>query len=325
MASEKFKLTYLAKHKATGQYRAIRFLPKASVPANFFWGGVEVYQALTNHPNVIHFYGSLEDRTYYYAVFDRFDVPNLYEAIPQIFKKDPSAFGERQVALVIRTILETLVFCHSKGIVHSDLDFQNILVDIQGKGNELKNLYITGFGASRLYREYYRIYRNHESATHHFVHDDESPRNADDEGVDPDDWFVAPETRNGDLSDFVEAGDVWSTGIIAYQLLARYHPFENKKVLPKSFNDPVWKLKHFATAPYLQHLSPEAKDFLSSLLVYDMEFRPTAEKALEHPWLRTSRGAEKKVQKGDIMHCLVSTILALNYLQTSSLSWPRFV
>ena len=41
-----------------------------------------------------------------------------------------------------------------------------------------------------------------------------------------------------------------------------------------SFTDPCW-----AT------ISDKAKDFISKLLTYDIDQRPTAENVLQHPWL----------------------------------------
>jgi serine/threonine protein kinase len=34
-----------------------------------------------------------------------------------------------------------------------------------------------------------------------------------------------------------------------------------------------------------QHVSDSAKDFIRKLLTYDPAKRPTAEKALQHPWI----------------------------------------
>ena len=41
-----------------------------------------------------------------------------------------------------------------------------------------------------------------------------------------------------------------------------------------SFSDPSWS-----------SISDKAKDFISQLLIYDIEKRPSAEEALSHPWI----------------------------------------
>lgn len=46
------------------------------------------------------------------------------------------------------------------------------------------------------------------------------------------------------------------------------------------FSDPAW-----------DEVSDEAKDFVTSLLAYEEEDRPSAEKALQHPWLKAARAS----------------------------------
>ena len=47
-----------------------------------------------------------------------------------------------------------------------------------------------------------------------------------------------------------------------------------------SFNDPVWK-----------NISDQCKDFITQLLTLDQNHRPSAEQALEHPWLKQAHDA----------------------------------
>jgi serine/threonine protein kinase len=42
-----------------------------------------------------------------------------------------------------------------------------------------------------------------------------------------------------------------------------------------NFNDPVWK-----------SISDQCKDFITKLLTLDQNTRPSAEQALQHPWLK---------------------------------------
>jgi len=55
-----------------------------------------------------------------------------------------------------------------------------------------------------------------------------------------------------------------------------------------SFNDPIWK-----------SASDQCKDFISQLLTLDQNKRPSAEKALQHPWLtQATKQQMDKVDKG---------------------------
>jgi serine/threonine protein kinase len=110
----RFRPFFMARHKERGQYRSIKFMPKKRVPEKFFWGEVQTYKALF-HPNVLNLYETLEDEDNYYFIVDRLDRPNIYQAVPKMFP-NPQDFDETQVALMVRCILKTLVYCHKNNI-----------------------------------------------------------------------------------------------------------------------------------------------------------------------------------------------------------------
>ena len=77
--------------------------------------------------------------------------------------------------------------------------------------------------------------------------------------------------------------DVWSVGIMTYVLLSGNPPFngsDEKEIIKKvkagriSFQNPVW-----------DHVGDSAKDFIRSLLTIDRHERPSAQDALNHPWM----------------------------------------
>lgn len=49
-----------------------------------------------------------------------------------------------------------------------------------------------------------------------------------------------------------------------------------------SFQDAVWS-----------NVSDDAKDFISQLLIKDQDKRPSAEQALQHPWVQKASDAQK--------------------------------
>lgn len=92
--------------------------------------------------------------------------------------------------------------------------------------------------------------------------------------------YVAPEVTNNEGVDY--AADMWSVGIITYILLSGISPFRgvnDRETLTKirqgawDFDD-RWK-----------NISNEAKDFIRSLLVYNVDKRMNVKAALTHPWL----------------------------------------
>lgn len=102
--------------------------------------------------------------------------------------------------------------------------------------------------------------------------------------------YLAPEVilamQDGDAVNMHEcltpALKVWAAGVSVFLLLGGYPPFEGSTTRdlfnsildqPLSFDAPSW-----------EHVSDEAKDFVSRLLDKDMGSRATAAEALQHPW-----------------------------------------
>ena len=83
-----------------------------------------------------------------------------------------------------------------------------------------------------------------------------------------------------------------SLGVIAYILLSGNKPFwgppqemswekRRKIIIDRIMRCEYMKMK----GPAWQNISPEAKEFVESMLQMDPYWRPTAAKALKHPWI----------------------------------------
>ena len=100
---------------------------------------------------------------------------------------------------------------------------------------------------------------------------------------------MAPEVLN---SQTFPASDIWSAGVMAYQLLSGYLPFDDVRNPNAPALSIIWKgilteEPSFRRSAWTE-VSPEAKDFVTLLLNKNHEKRPTAKEALKHPWLQTS-------------------------------------
>ena len=99
---------------------------------------------------------------------------------------------------------------------------------------------------------------------------------------------MAPETLS---SQTFPASDVWSAGVMAYQLLSGFLPFDDHRNPSAPALSLIWKgilteAPSFRRSAWAE-VSPEAKDFVEALLQKDPARRPTAKEALRHPWLQT--------------------------------------
>jgi Protein kinase domain/EF hand len=108
-------------------------------------------------------------------------------------------------------------------------------------------------------------------------------------------YSMSPETMRG--IPYTTQADLWSIGVVTFILLAngRVQPFEGRNpkqvvanVLRGRFsfdNDEIWG-----------HISQQAKDFISSLLVLEPNQRLTASTAREHEWFAYCKKLQERQQ-----------------------------
>ena len=106
---------------------------------------------------------------------------------------------------------------------------------------------------------------------------------------------MAPEVLS---SQTYPSSDLWSAGVMAYQLLSGFLPFDDHRNPSAPALSLIWtgiltEEPSFRRSAWAE-VSAEAKDFVSKLLLKDPAKRPTAKEALKHPWLQTGFHAAKR-------------------------------
>lgn len=104
--------------------------------------------------------------------------------------------------------------------------------------------------------------------------------------------YMAPEVATLEKS-YAHKCDVWSCGIILYVMLSGLFPLDGRlfrdvqaQVLA-TLDDPLWLIQKFRSAIWSHdRVSDEAKHFIHRLLAPKEIERPTAEQALNHPWMQ---------------------------------------
>lgn len=159
----------------------------------------------------------------------------------------------------MNNLLGCVNYFHKRNLVHRDLKPENILLDAKRDYSDIK---VIDFGLAR-YTECFG---------------DEL------KGLVGSAYYVSPQVIEGEYTNLC---DIWSCGVIAYALLSGFAPFDastDAAVLEMvydgrfDYDDPEW-----------DHISELAKDFISQLLSYDEDERPSAGQALQHPWLKRCR------------------------------------
>lgn len=187
-------VVYKANDLKLGRLVALKVLKdEFSKDKNFiirFKNEARAYAALS-HPNIINVFDIAEDDGIIFLVFEYIDAENLKDYIAS---KGVLEFNE--TLKIMRDICNAISYAHEKGIIHRDIKPSNILIDREG---EIK---VTDFGIARTTQT--------ETVTQGSMLGSV--------------YYFSPEQAQG--KEITPASDVYSLGILAYQLLTGKLPFE---------------------------------------------------------------------------------------------------
>lgn len=169
-----------------------------------------------------------------------------------------SKFSDKQSAKYIKSIADALLYLHSKHVIHRDIKPENLLLGLKG------DVKIADFGWS--------------------VHAPSFRRKTLCGTLD----YLPPEMVEGKEHD--SNVDIWSLGVLAYEFLTGCAPFE-----AESQHD-TYKRISSIDLKFPDHVSSNARDLISKLLVHEPEQRMRLEEVLEHAWIveNTKKEENKK-------------------------------
>lgn len=188
--------------------------------------------------------------------------------------KSSGPFSELQAVLVAFEILKVICMCHDRNIIHGDVKTANFV---------LKSLHCNPFQHRELSLLRSGWMKAIDFGCSQFVDDFVRIRSRVGTPV-----FMAPEVFQRNYS---FESDLWSLGILVYQLVAGRFPFWHTEdsasvstvhdvMAVVSARDP-----DFSYGPWAS-FSSEGLDFLHRLLDKNYLTRMTAEEAFNHPWIR---------------------------------------
>ncbi|XP_076133143.1 myosin light chain kinase 2, skeletal/cardiac muscle [Alosa pseudoharengus] len=203
-----------------------------------------------NHANILQLYAAFEVKNQAILIIEYVEGGELFERIVD----ESSPLTEVDAMVFVKQICEGVQYMHQMYVLHLDLKPENILC-VNHTGHQVK---IIDFGLARRYkpREKLRVSFG-------------TPE------------FLAPEIVNFDFVSFPT--DMWSLGVITYMLLSGLSPFLGDDDT-QTLNNVVMVNWYFDEDAF-EHISAEAKDFISNLLIKEKSGRFSAAQCLKHPWL----------------------------------------
>jgi len=227
---------------------------------------------LSDVETVVRLKKAYEDDSHVHLVMDLCCGGSLYDRMERLEEEEAAQgergafaahFTEERVRRVMACVVRVLRSCHERGIIYRDIKPQNFLYVDDTPDAPLK---CSDFGLAMS-----------------FIPGQPGGTSLDKRAGTP--VYMAPELV---LRRYDERADLWSAGVLMYQLLAGGRlPLWNGEIpLTANLDDIFFPIliKEIDFAP-IARVSAEAADLCAKLLTRDPERRISAEEAAEHPWL----------------------------------------
>ncbi|KAJ8276963.1 hypothetical protein GJAV_G00069860 [Gymnothorax javanicus] len=237
-----------------------------------------LYQCQGNR-NILELIEFFEDEACFYLVFEKLRGGSILSHI-----QSRKHFDELEASRVVRDIAKALNFLHTKGIAHRDLKPENILCEFADQVSPVKICdFDLGSGV-----------KLSSSCTPITTPELTTPCGSAE--------YMAPEVVEvftDEATFYDKRCDLWSLGVILYIMLSGCPPFtghcgtdcgwergEACRACQNNLFESIQAGKYEFPDKDWAHISDDAKDLISRLLVRDATLRLSAAQVLEHPWVQ---------------------------------------
>ena len=253
-----FGRVYLVTNKFTNKKYALKIINKNKLmqvygDCKLIYNEIEIHSKL-NHRNIIRLYNKKETEDEIQILLEYAEKGNLFNVIQK-----ENGVDETKAYKYFIQIVNAVYFLHQNNIIHRDIKPENILL---GDNNLLK---LCDFGWAK------ELTVNNRST---FCGTME---------------YMAPEIVGSEKYDF--GVDVWSLGILLYELIMGHSPFRSKK----DRNIMIKIKKHDLVFDKNKKISKECKDLIKGLLDANPLERFKLKDIFEHPFILMNSNKEKKI------------------------------
>jgi len=257
-----------AVNKCTKKEVAIKFLTKKvkgkKIPKRNLKIEIDLLRSL-NHPNIVQLYESFENADTIYIVMELVLGSDLHSIL--------ATLGTLRLTLagaILNQLISAIIYLHSRGICYQDIKPENIVINYS-----VGQVKLVDFGSARDFRNL----RN-------------SRKLRDPPGVTGTLEYMAPEVlqcMKGAPRQCSLGVDVWGVGVVAYMMLAGYHPFDYKTKANSNIIARIISGKFHFPLQIWDPLPPFCKEFIRKCLNLDPKLRPTSAELLkQNPWVMDS-------------------------------------
>jgi calcium-dependent protein kinase len=249
------------KHRKTGVNYAVKCLETDLIrDANYVQAlREEIFiMCQLDHPNIVRLEEVYESESEIYLIQELCLGRDLFDRLDE---QPDFHYSEAKCAKLVKQMLSSVRYLHSKNIIHRDLKLENFLFSTTDKDSDLKMI---DFGLSK-----------------HFTHVGEIQHEC--VGTP---YTVAPEVIRAEYDEKV---DIWALGVITYLLLCGETPFGgvDGENLQSVRNNILRGNVQFIPEELWEHVSAEGKAFVKRLLNPVARQRPTGKQAQLDPWIQT--------------------------------------
>ena len=252
LGSGSFGRVFLVSHNETKKLFALKVIEKRKLLMSYgkldlIYNEISIHSKL-DHENIIKLYNVHEDNENINIIMEYAPNGNLYELISQ----EKNGFSEYKAFEYFIQVVNAVYYLHNNNIIHRDIKPENILI---GEDNKIK---LCDFGWAK------ELTLENRSTFCGTVE------------------YMAPEIVGSENYDY--SVDIWSLGILLYELLYGHSPFKANNTKNVILNIKSHELIYDDNKN--KHVSHSCKDLIKKLLNNNPQKRYKIKDILEHPFVK---------------------------------------
>ena len=293
LGSGSFGRVFLVSHNETKKLFALKVIDKRKLLMSYgkldiIYNEINIHSKL-DHENIIKLYNFNEDNENINIIMEYAPNGNLYDLIT----KEKNGFSEYKAFEYFIQVVNAVYYLQNNNIIHRDIKPENILI---GEDNKIK---LCDFGWAK------ELSLENRSTFCGTVE------------------YMAPEIVGSENYDY--GVDIWSLGILLYELLYGHSPFKANNTKNVIINIKLHELTYDDTN---KKVSKSCKDLIQKLLNNNPQKRYKIKDILEHPFVKKYQEkylhSFKKKSSNPDLDCDMKQIKRANTKYISSKAQSKF-